>query len=120
MNKHFATGGATIATTEGLEIARWQAVAKSEPREMNGLILGGATVQCSVGTGWRGGGGGVPIGTRHRRHHHRCATMGEVFVITLRPARGIDGVHAIRALLKLAGRALGLRCIRIEQRAADE
>jgi hypothetical protein len=36
-------------------------------------------------------------------------------VITLRTEPGTDGPRAVRALLKLALRAFGLRCIRVNQ-----
>jgi hypothetical protein len=41
------------------------------------------------------------------------STERTVYIITFRPEPGIDGLRAVRALLKLALRALGLRCIRI-------
>jgi hypothetical protein len=39
-----------------------------------------------------------------------------VFVVRLRPAAGIDGERALRALLKIALRRLGLKCLGIERR----
>jgi hypothetical protein len=40
-------------------------------------------------------------------------TDGPVYTITFRTEPGVDGLRAARALLKLALRAFGLRCIGI-------
>jgi hypothetical protein len=40
-------------------------------------------------------------------------TEGPVCTITFRPEPGVDGLRAVRAVLKLALRAFGLRCIGI-------
>ena len=44
-------------------------------------------------------------------------TTGErpVYRLLLKPKPGVDGVHALRALLKLALQRLGLRCVSIEE-----
>jgi hypothetical protein len=46
-------------------------------------------------------------------------TPSPAYVITLAPKPGVNAVIAIRALLKYAGRQFGLRCVRIEEQAAD-
>ena len=38
-----------------------------------------------------------------------------VFVVHLRPAAGVDGKRALRALLKIALRRLGLKCLGIHE-----
>jgi hypothetical protein len=38
-----------------------------------------------------------------------------VYLLTLRSARGRDGIHALRALLKAAGRCYGLRTIEVRE-----
>jgi hypothetical protein len=40
------------------------------------------------------------------------------YVLVLRPEPGVDGLRALRALLKFALRPLGLRCVKIEEIAA--
>jgi hypothetical protein len=40
------------------------------------------------------------------------------FTIVLEPARGTDGVRALRRLLRYALRACGLRCVRITRDGA--
>jgi hypothetical protein len=42
-------------------------------------------------------------------------TEGPVYTITFRPEPGVDGLRAVRALLKMALRAFGLRCVRIAE-----
>jgi hypothetical protein len=37
------------------------------------------------------------------------------FVVTLRPERGVDGIRALRTLLKFAGRRLGLRAVDVRE-----
>jgi len=41
-----------------------------------------------------------------------------VFVVTLQARSGSDGIHALRAFLKLALRRFGLRCIDVRERAS--
>ena len=41
-----------------------------------------------------------------------------IYVVELRPEPGIDGVRALRALLKLGLRRFGLRCVRVEELSA--
>jgi hypothetical protein len=38
-----------------------------------------------------------------------------IFVVTLEPLKGVDGIRAIRAFLKLALRRFGLRCVDIQE-----
>lgn len=46
---------------------------------------------------------------------------GTTFVVTLVAKPGSDGIHALRALLKVALRRFGLRCINLqEQQQAGE
>jgi hypothetical protein len=42
------------------------------------------------------------------------------YVVTLRPERGVDGVRALRWLLKTALRRVGLRAITAIERPASE
>jgi hypothetical protein len=37
-----------------------------------------------------------------------------VFVVRLTPRKGVDGIKALRAALKLLGRRFGLRAVKIE------
>ena len=39
------------------------------------------------------------------------------FIVTFRAEKGVEPWRALRALLKDAGRVLGLRCVRIEAKA---
>ena len=41
-----------------------------------------------------------------------------VFVLRLRPLKNVDGVRALRRLLKYALRACGLRCVSVEESAS--
>lgn len=47
------------------------------------------------------------------------ATSPRVFVLRLTPKRGVDGVRALKALLKLALRRFGLRCLDVREEPAD-
>jgi hypothetical protein len=38
-----------------------------------------------------------------------------IFVVTLEPLKGVDGIRAIRAFLKLALRRFGLRCVDVQE-----
>jgi hypothetical protein len=42
------------------------------------------------------------------------------FTVTLRPQPNVDAIKALRRLLKFAGRQLGLRAIRIEERQGSD
>jgi hypothetical protein len=42
------------------------------------------------------------------------------YVITFEPRRGVNAVHAIRRLLKHAGRYLGLRVVDVHEQHADD
>ena len=42
-----------------------------------------------------------------------AARNGTVFIITLRPLPGVDGLRGLRRLLRYALRACGLRCTNI-------
>jgi|SoiMetStandDraft_2_1073263.scaffolds.fasta_scaffold204613_2 hypothetical protein len=41
------------------------------------------------------------------------------FMLTLRALPNVDGIKAVRAVLKILLRRYGLRCIKIEEREAD-
>jgi len=66
---------------------------------------------------------GSPAGRLERLQgeHSASATTGKgraVYVVRLRPERGVDGVRALRSLLKAALRRHGLRCL--SAREADD
>jgi hypothetical protein len=42
-----------------------------------------------------------------------------VFVLRLTPKRGVDPIRALRALLKVALRRFGLRCVAVEEVANE-
>jgi hypothetical protein len=42
------------------------------------------------------------------------------FTVTLRPEVGVDGLRALRRLLKVALRSFGLRCVAVRERIDDE
>jgi hypothetical protein len=41
------------------------------------------------------------------------------FVLVLRPLPGVDGLRAIRALIKIALRKFGLRCVMLREEQAN-
>ena len=43
------------------------------------------------------------------------AQLRPTFLLTLQPARGRDGIHGLRALLKIALRKFGLRAIAVRE-----
>jgi hypothetical protein len=43
-----------------------------------------------------------------------------VFIVALRPERGIDGVRALRTALKVLLRRFGLRCIKVQEAAPPD
>jgi hypothetical protein len=47
------------------------------------------------------------------------AVPQRVFVLTLEPKRGVDPIKALRALLKLALRRFGMRCVAVEEVANE-
>jgi hypothetical protein len=46
------------------------------------------------------------------------AQLQPVYLLTLQPARGRDGIRGLRALLKAAGRHYGLRAIEVRELSA--
>jgi hypothetical protein len=42
------------------------------------------------------------------------------FTLTFRPEPGVDGARALRALLKIALRRLGLKCVAADERIDNE
>jgi hypothetical protein len=54
-----------------------------------------------------------------KRGYHSAAER-PLFVLTLRPEPGVDGVRALRRFLKVALRLFRLRCISAECRGAAE
>ena len=53
--------------------------------------------------------------SRHRRA--RPEQQRPTFVLTLRPAPGVDSIRALRWALKFLWRGFGLRCVSVEERS---
>ena len=56
----------------------------------------------------------------HPPNSTAASTAPATFVIEFRAAPGVDAIKSIRALLKFAGRRLGLRCVSARESSSEE